>query len=198
MNPSDEYREKRLVSDPETMVQPTLTSQRLVLRPFANSDAEVVEDLLNDKEIASNTWSLEYPYPTGSALKWIERHRELRENGDAYNFAIRLLESDQLVGAIGLESNKLDHNAELGYWLGREFWNRGLVTEAARLVIEFGFETIGFYRITSQHLLRNPASGRVLEKIGMTKEGLRRGHTRKWGVFEDVILYGMLASDLRL
>lgn len=174
-----------------------LATKRLVLRPFEESDSEVVEKLLNDKEIASNTRSIEYPYPPGDALKWIKRHRVMWQNGDAYNFAVCLASSEQLVGAIGLETNKIDHNAELGYWLGREFWNQGIGTEAARRVIEYGFETIGLHRITSHHLTRNPASGRILEKIGMTKEGFLRSHVRKWGVFEDVLLYGMLDSDPR-
>jgi len=197
MNPSDARSEHPSKSDPESQVPRILLTQRLVLRPFADSDAEVVEQLLNDKEIASNTRSIQYPYPPGDALKWIARHQVMWENGNAYNFSIRLHASDELVGAIGLESNKVDHNAELGYWLGRKFWNQGFTTEAARRVIEFGFETVGFYRITAHHLSRNPASGRVLEKIGMTKEGLLRGHVRKWGVFEDIFLYGMLANDPR-
>jgi ribosomal-protein-alanine N-acetyltransferase len=197
MNPPDTRSKNPSMSEPETQVPTALSTERLVLRPFAESDADAVEKLLNDKEIASNTRSIQYPYPPGDALKWIARHRIMWENGDAYNFAIRLHASDELVGAIGLEANKIDHNAELGYWLGREFWNQGFATEAARRAIEFGFETIGFYRITAHHLTRNPASGCVLEKIGMTKEGFLRSHVRKWGVFEDVVLYGILANDPR-
>ena len=201
MNPSETRSENPLESVTD-MQEPTLSptlllTERLVLRPFENSDAEAVEKLLNDKEIASNTRAIQYPYPPGDALKWIAAHRAMREHGDSYNFAIRLLESDELVGAIELDANKIDHNAELGYWVGREFWNQGIATEAARRTLEFGFETIGFYRVTAHHLSRNPGSGRVLQKIGMRKEGLLRSHVRKWGVFENVLLYGMLASDHR-
>ncbi len=197
MNPPDAYPEDQWMSMPESQVPTTLLTQRLVMRPFENSDAELVEILLNDKEIASNSRSIDYPYPAGDALKWIARHQIMWNNGDSYNFAIRLNASDQLIGSIGLDANKLDHSAELGYWLGREFWNCGFCTEAAKRVVEFGFETIGLHRITSHHFARNPASGRVLEKAGMTKEGRLRSHVRKWGVFEDVVLYGMLASDPR-
>ena len=103
-----------------------------------------------------------------------------------------------MIGAIGLEINKEDHNAELGYWLGREFWNQGYCTEAAIAMIEFGFESLGLRRIVSEHMARNPASGKVMEKAGMTREGLRRKHVRKWGVFEDVVVYGILADDRRV
>jgi len=181
---------------------PTLLhTDRLLLRSYQPTDAPVIERLLNDKEIASNTRSIDYPYPIGGAAKWIESQNALRLTGDAYVFAT-CVNSDkaepQLIGAIGLEVNKQDHSAEIGYWIGREFWNQGYCTEACRPVLEFAFETLGLRRVTSHHLARNPASGRVLEKLGMTREGLRRKHVRKWGVFEDVVIYGMLSEDERL
>ena len=175
----------------------TLHTERLVLSPFAESDAEGVETLLNDKEIASNTKSVDYPYPKGDAIKCIRRQKEKWETGELFVFAIRQRSTGELVGAIGLDVNGADCNAELGYWVGRAFWNLGYCTEAARKVIEYGFDTVGLYRIVSHHMVRNPASGRVLEKIGMTREGLLRSHGRKWGVFEDIVVFGMLASDPR-
>lgn len=187
-----------------------LWTDRLILRKPAPSDVEQIERLLNDKEIASNTRSIDYPYPKGGAIKWIESQNKLRACGDAYVFSIcekaaqqnnenenGLANQLKMIGAIGFEINKTDENAELGYWIGREYWNRGYCTEACRRVIEFGFETLGLQKICSHHLKRNPASGRVLEKVGMTFEGLRRKHVRKWGVFEDVAFYGILAGDQR-
>ena len=142
-----------------------------------------------------------YPYPKGGGAKWIATHAACRESGDGYAFAIwrsDQAEVESLIGAIGLEINKEDHNAELGYGLGREFWNQGYCTEAAIAMIEFGFESLGLRRIVSEHMARNPASGKVMEKAGMTREGLRRKHVRKWGVFEDVVVYGILADDRRV
>ena len=178
-----------------------IQTERLLLRAFVDSDAPAVELLLNDKEIASNTRTIDYPYPKGAGIEWISKITKWRETGDGYAFAICRPQQDGegefLIGAVGLEINKEDHNAELGYWLGREFWNQGYCTEAAKSVIEFGFETVGLRRITSNHMVRNPASGRVMDKIGMTREGLLRKHVRKWGVFEDVVVYGMLSGDPR-
>jgi len=180
-------------------VEPIQT-ERLLLRPFVQSDAATVEMLLDDKEIASNCRRVDYPYPRGGGAEWIATHQPARQTGDGYALAIVRTDEDQknpLIGAIGLEVNKEDHNAELGYWVGREFWNQGYCTEAAIAVIEFGFETLGLRRICSEHMARNPASGKVMKKAGLTREGLRRKHVRKWGVFEDVVVYGILSDDRR-
>lgn len=174
-----------------------LVTERLKLRRFSISDAEVVESLLNDREIASNTRSIDFPYPKGAALVWIEHQQANWEAGKSSVFAICNRKTDQLVGAIGLEIEESDHHAELGYWIGREFWNKGYCSEAGAAVLKHGFDQLGLHRIHSHYLTRNPASGRVMEKIGMLREGLLRGHSRKWGVFEDVVVYGMLASDPR-
>ncbi|MFK7766921.1 MAG: GNAT family N-acetyltransferase [Mariniblastus sp.] len=176
---------------------PVLQTARLAMRPFEPADAPVIQVLLNDKEIASNTQSVDYPYPDGQALVWIENQIAKRSQFDSFVFGIHLRESDQLIGGIGLDINKKDHNAELGYWLGREFWNLGFCTEAVMKVLDFGFEELGLYKIHAHYLTRNPASGRVLDKVGMTHEGVLRGHSRKWGVFEDIAIYGMLCKDPR-
>jgi RimJ/RimL family protein N-acetyltransferase len=184
-------------TQPDNADGPEIQTERLILRRFVASDAEVVERLLNDREIASNTRSIDYPYPPGAAIIWIELHQAKWDSGKSTVFAIRSRETDQLLGGIGLEIEKSDHRAELGYWIGREFWNQGYCSEAAKAILEYGFDELGLHRIHSHYLTRNPASGRVMEKIGMKREGLLRGHARKWGVFEDVILYGILASDPR-
>ena len=91
---------------------------------------------------------------------------------------------------------KLQHlRAELGYWIGVPFWNRGYATEAAEAVIKFGFEELGLNRIEAEHFTRNPASWRVMEKLGMTLEGVRRQHVLKEDELEDLALYAVLHSD---
>jgi RimJ/RimL family protein N-acetyltransferase len=100
-----------------------------------------------------------------------------------------------LIGAIGLRLDQSHARAELGYWLGKPFWQRGYCTEAARAVVAYGFNVLGLHRIHAAYMQRNPASGRVMQKIGMTYEGCMRQHIRKWGVFEDLEVYGMLHSD---
>ncbi len=177
--------------------RPEIRTARLLLRPFRLSDAAEMEVQINDREIAANTRTIEYPYPPGSANQWIEKHAELWLAGKSAIFAICDLEAGTLMGAIGLEIDESNQHAELGYWLGRKFWNRGYCTEAARAVVEFGLQELGLNKVHAHYLLRNPASGRVLQKIGMRKEGQLRKHIRKWGVFEDIGVFGMLIDDLK-
>ena len=187
--------------------RPTVETQRLVLRPFQMFDVDRMSQLINDREIAANTRTIDFPYPDGAAELWIRQHPGMWLKGEAAIFAVCLKvqkdsegsdadeTQDQLVGAMGLEICETNHHAELGYWIGRPFWGQGICTEAAKRVVQFGFEQLGLHKIHAHHLVRNPASGRILEKVGMIKEGLLRGHVRKWGVFEDVATYGILRSD---
>ncbi|MEL7498003.1 MAG: GNAT family N-acetyltransferase [Planctomycetota bacterium] len=181
-----------------------ITTQHLILRSIDPMDAPRIQSFLQEKEIAANARSIPYPYPPGTAEQWIENQLRAISNGEACVIAITrksdalLSDSDRcrpLIGVAGLAIDNEHHHAELGYWVGKPYWGKGVCTEAAGALIRYGFEQIGLHRIHAHYLARNPASGRVLEKIGMTREGLFRQHVRKWGCFEDVVFYGMLASD---
>ncbi|MDH4351518.1 MAG: GNAT family N-acetyltransferase, partial [Gemmatimonadota bacterium] len=100
-----------------------------------------------------------------------------------------------LVGAIGLILRPEHSRAELGYWIGRPFWGRGYATEAAGAMLRYGFETLGLRRLYACHFARNPASGRVLEKVGMRQEGIARAHAQRWNRFEDLVQYGILREE---
>ena len=180
-----------------TDTRPSLATPRLTLRPFTTDDVAAVHRTCSDREIARNTLRIEHPYPDGAALHWIKQHPDLWLKGEAAVFAICVTESSQFVGAMGLEISEDHQNAELGYWIDRSHWGNGYCTEAAAAVIVFAFEQLALHRVHAHYMTRNPASGRVMEKVGMTKEGLLRKHVRKWGVFEDVAFYGILATDPR-
>jgi RimJ/RimL family protein N-acetyltransferase len=83
----------------------------------------------------------------------------------------------------------------LGYWIGKPYWSKGYCTEAGKEMLRYGFIVLGLNRIHASYLSRNPASGRVMEKLGMIHEGTRRQHVLKWDVFEDVELKGILKKD---
>ena len=86
-------------------------------------------------------------------------------------------------------------HAEMSCWVGVEWWGQGFATEAALAVLRLGFEQLKLNRIAAFHMVRNPASGRVLERIGMKREGLLRQCVRKWDRFEDVVLTAILRDD---
>lgn len=175
--------------------QPIIQTQRLILRPFTLADAPDVQRLAGAREVAAVTLAIPHPYEDGMAQEWIKTHRAAFREGSAVNFAIALRESGVLCGAIGLGIDVANVNAELGYWIGVPYWGRGYCTEAAKAVVQYGFEVTGLHRIHSAHFKHNPASGRVMQKIGMSYEGCWRQHTFKWGKFEDVELYGILKSE---
>lgn len=174
---------------------PTLNTPRLIIRPFKMEDAPIVAYLANDKDIATNTENLPYPYEEHMARHWIANHEELFEEGSLLNLAVVLRKGNKLLGAIGFDLDLKNDNAELGYWLGRPYWGFGYATEAAKRMLHYGFTELKFHRIHSCHLTLNPVSGRVLQKIGMIHEGHLREQIKKWGKYEDLEKYGILRRE---
>ncbi len=178
---------------PRVVEQPTLDTARLILRPLALDDAPVLAKLAGRREIADTTISIPHPYSEEKAKEWIKGHIEGAIRDKEVVFAVLTKADRQLVGTIGLRDIDQEHSqAEMGFWVAVECWRQGYATEAGRRVLQFGFEGLKLTRIYAHHMLRNPASGRVLEKIGMRKEGVLRERVRKWGVFEDVAALAIL------
>jgi len=175
---------------------PTLKTERLILRPFSLDDAKDVQRLAGEKDIAKTTLTIPHPYEDGKAEEWIGTHQKDFEDGTQVVFAIFEHKENKLIGAIGLSSIKSDfENAELGYWIGKDYWNKGYGTEAARAVLKYGFEVLALHRIHAHHFGSNLASGKIMQKLGMTYEGTMRQHIKKWDKFEDVVCFGILKSE---
>ncbi len=175
---------------------PTLTTERLVLRPFTSDDAPVVQTLANAATVAATTLNLPHPYPEGAAVAWIGTHATAAAEGKAYTWAIVRAEDATLLGAITLEVEPSHARGTLGYWLGVPYWNHGYTTEAARRVVAFGFVELTLHRIDAQCFARNRASARVMEKAGLRYEGMLRGYIRKGVTYEDVLMYAVLTEDM--
>jgi len=174
----------------------TIKTPRLWLRPLTLDDAATVQQLAGRREIAAMTRSIPHPYSLAQAQEWLTKVIGLTAEGKAATFAVVLEATGQLIGAIGLATIDPENRcAEMGFWIGMDWWGQGYATEAASAVLRHGFETLGLNRIYAHHMTRNPASGRVLAKIGMQREGLHRQAMRKWDVFEDVVVYAMLRED---
>ena len=168
-----------------------LETERLILRPPELADAPAVQRLAGAREVALNTLMIPHPYPEGAAEEWLTKQR----TGDQINFAITLRETGELAGVMGLIVNREHNRAEIGYWIGVPYWGRGYATEAGRAVVGHAFEGLGLNRVHAEVFARNPASARVLQKIGMRHEGTQRAHIVKWGEAMDVEAYGMLRGE---
>jgi [ribosomal protein S5]-alanine N-acetyltransferase len=175
--------------------QPTLHTERLVLRPLTPQDAPAVQRLAGHRDIASTTLNIPHPYEDGLAEMWIETLSPQYEAGAQATYGVTLAETGEVVGAVGLIIRAEHGRAELGYWIGVPYWGRGYATEAARALIEFGFDYLALGRIHASYLARNPASGHVMRKLGMRYEGFLRKHVRKWEVEEDLVVYGILQEE---
>jgi len=175
--------------------RPTIETERLRLRPFTLDDVPDVQRLAGDWDVASQTSDSEIPQPSMEG-QWLKIRQERFDRGEGVDFAIVHREQGFLIGAIGLGIEyKQDESMQLGFWVGKSYWNRGYCTEAAQAVLKYGFEVLGLHRIYSRHFTRNPASGRVLQKIGMKHEGTLRETFKKWGKFEDLGVYGILINE---
>lgn len=177
------------------MPVPTLTTERLILRAFTLADAKRVQQLAGDFEIADTTGHMPHPYHDGMATEWIGSHEQDFQEGTGATFAIILRETGELMGAIGLTIHKHHRRAEMGYWIGVAYWNHGYTSEAAQRVIAYAFEDLGLDRVYASHFSRNPASGRVMQKAGMTYEGTLREHFVRWTSPEDLAYYGILKGE---
>ena len=176
--------------------RPTLRTPRLVLRPFRIDDGPAVERIAGRFEIADTTTTVPHPYPAGGGAAWIATHADAWNESRRLTLAVAFADApDDVVAAVGLGTAREHRSAELGYWVAVEHWGRGIATEASRALLEYGFGEMGLHRIQARHLARNAASGRVMEKLGMRREGVLRGALRKWERNEDVVLYAALAAE---
>ncbi|MFH5184026.1 GNAT family N-acetyltransferase [Paenibacillus sp. TAB 01] len=173
-----------------------LETARLILRLFEPSDAKMVQSLAGNEEVASTTLSIPHPYPDGAAEAWIERIRNAFQTGDIYSFAIVNKVDKMVIGCVSLRVSKIENQAELAYWVGRHFWGQGYATEAAQRVVKFGFEELALKCINAAAMLRNPASYKVMQKIGMKPKDNFSKQVLKSGVYEDLVHYGLVKSDV--
>lgn len=178
--------------------QPILETERLLLRPFTIDDASKVQCLAGDWAIADTTLNIPYPYEDGMAEEWISTHKSNFENDEVVTYAITEKGDGKLFGAISLVINRRHEHAELGYWIGKPYWNKGYCTEAAGELIHYGLSQLNLNRIFARFFPRNKASGKVMEKTGMRYEGCYRQHVKARGKFEDLKTYAIIKADFKI
>jgi ribosomal-protein-alanine N-acetyltransferase len=172
-----------------TSLLPTFTSARLLLRPFTLADVPRLVLLAGNYEVAKNTLNIPHPYGEEDARRWVQITQENYAQQTGYAFAIELLATNEFIGGIGLTLERRFDRAEAGYWLGQPYWGQGLASEALGLLLRFGFEELQLNKIYATHIAENPASGRVMLKNGMVKEGELVQHTKRDGQYYDLWQY---------
>lgn len=169
---------------------------RLVLRQFSIDDADAMYlNWAGDPEVTRFL-----SWPTHESVKASRAVIEEWQNNaillDDYNWCITCRETGEPIGSLGVV--RIDEAAEavhVGYCIGRKYWNQGLTTEALSAVIGFFFEEVGVNRVEALHAVENPASGRVMQKCGMTKEGVLREYNVNNHGLCDAVIYSILRRE---
>lgn len=165
----------------------------LELRPPEFADSARLAFLANDKDIASTTFIIEHPCSEQSMDSWIILHDSMVECGDGMAWVI--IKDKEIVGVTTLGIDSDNDSATLAYWIGKDYWNQGIATEVAKSVLHLAFVYMNIVRVMAVCMTRNPASARVLEKIGMKLEGTLRSYQKKGNVYEDCHVYSILKKD---
>lgn len=174
----------------------TIETERLIIRKFSKND---INDMFNNWCSDSNVTKF-LTWPTHKTLKdteeivglWLKEYSNL----NFYNWCIELKELGQAIGGISVVS--IDENVEeveIGYCIGKEYWNKGIVTEAFSSIIKFLFEEVDVKRIVAKHDTNNPASGAVMKKCGLQFEGINRKAGKNNTGICDMAVYSILKEE---
>lgn len=174
---------------------PRLRTERLLLRRITMRDAPDVYRISSDPRVAKYVMWRTHTSLADSRDYIRSVQRSYRMDRPA-PWGIELLQEERLIGTIGYAWINRDHQtAEIGYSLGYEDWNKGYATEALREVLSYSFYQLGLNRVEAQCDVRNPASGRVMQKAGMKREGTLRDRLYNKGEYITVDLYAALRGD---
>ncbi len=150
---------------------PEIETNRLLLGKLTFKDIPKIVEYAGNEKVAETTLNIPHPYDEKDAIFWINSANKGLETKTQFTFGIRTKADDIFIGGIGLKLHTRLQRAELGYWIAEPFWNKGYASEAVEGVLKFGFTEINLNKIFATHLVENPASGKVMKKNGMVKEG---------------------------
>jgi ribosomal-protein-alanine N-acetyltransferase len=162
----------------------------LSLREVEQNDIEDIARLANDRDIAAMTASLPYPYTKNNAKTWLDY---VNNTQSEHVFAIE--HDNRFIGIIGLVHESENNRAELGYWLGKEYWNRGFASAAVQIVLGYAFTVLQVSKVYAQAFGSNIASHKVLEKNGFVREGCLERHFVRMGTTHDILYFGLLKES---
>ena len=174
---------------------PTLHTERLTLRPFADADAGALFELHSNAYVLRYWDSPPWTEPT-RAERFVSMCRQMADDGTGARLAMDRASDGAFIGWCSLTRWNPDYrSASLGYCLGDAAWGHGYATEAARAVLQWGFDTLDLNRVQAETDTRNVASARVLEKVGFVREGTLREDCVVNGEVSDSWVFGLLRRE---
>lgn len=171
-----------------------LQGQDFKLRLFKESDAASLQRYADNTNISDFLFDrFPSPYTMEEAVKWIS---DKLEQNPVTHFVIDI--DGELSGIIGIDKREDVYRKShlLGYWLRQDYWGRGIMPHAVKLITTYAFNNLDIARLQAGVLANNPRSMRVLEKAGFTKEGILRNNIIKHGVIMDEHIYGIIKTDI--
>ena len=167
----------------------------IIIRPWKIEDAGDLVFHANNLNISKNLRdAFPHPYTLADAHKWLDKN--LHEDNNDATGAITI--DNHIIGGIGLHpmDDVYRYNAELGYWLSEQYWNRGIMTKTVKAICAYTFENFETHRIFAGVFENNPASEKLLLNAGFTKEATLKQSIFKNGVFLSEHLYSLLKTDV--
>jgi RimJ/RimL family protein N-acetyltransferase len=169
----------------------------IVLRRHSLEDVDSIVKNINDSFVSRYTIHVPYPYTSKDAYDFLEKNQAWYEEGTSLNLAITKEIDDKVIGGIGLMNiEKKFNHAEIGYWLGKEYWGKGITPRCVQAMVRFGFQRLGLQRISAVVFSPNLRSRRVLEKNGFVHEGTMRDRYVLDGKPVDGEMYAIISRDM--
>lgn len=167
-------------------------NKKFTLRTIQKGDEFDLAKNINDKTISRNTATIPYPYKLKDSKEWVGKYLKNQKKKEPGEISLAIVINGEVAGSIGLHKIIKNHKAEIGYWLARKHWGKGIVSEAVKLVTDYGFKKLKLRRIYGGVYSFNPPSMRVLEKNGYQCEGIMRKDAKKGKEYFDAHLFAKI------
>ncbi len=173
-----------------------LEGTKIILRKFKIEDADQVYENVREPSHRPWAYTIKDPYSLKDAADWIEKTHKDFATREAFQFAIVLKDTGEVIGGAGLHSiNWNNRKAEVGYLIRKQDRGKGYATEVAKLLLNHAFKDLQLNKIGARMFAENEASRKILEKCGFTLEGTFRKERFKDGIYYDELRYGLLYSE---
>lgn len=169
---------------------------QIEVRPLKINDIQSIYKNVRDKAIVRYTINIPHPYRKADAEIFIKNSQKAWKKKSTYVFGIELKDKKKIIGVVSLDNvDKKNKHCELGYWLGKKYWRKGITSAAVKMALNFAFNKLNMHRVYARAFASNTASLRVLEKNKFLLEGVLFETIWRNGIWHNMFLYGLLKDD---